>query len=252
MAVLKLKVVDRVRIQAELPQSLSASVRVGTSIRIRGEALDRGAKITGVFPTVSAELRTFRIEAIVENRDRTIKPGMFLRMQLALSEASSQLAVRSSAVLTDADGGKYAWVLKEKQGGKVTDWTCTMHPEVSKPGPGLCPICKMDLVPREGTGRFTVERRSVKAGASDGAYTAIVSGLAEGEEVAWAGHEDLYPGAPVLKSEWGTNGPKTLTEGGVAPPGKKGSGAGGTTKTDRSESEEQGNEMPGMDMGGKK
>lgn len=28
------------------------------------------------------------------------------------------------------------------------DWTCPMHPEVSLPGPGTCPKCGMDLVPR--------------------------------------------------------------------------------------------------------
>lgn len=28
------------------------------------------------------------------------------------------------------------------------DWTCPMHPEVSLPGPGACPKCGMDLVPR--------------------------------------------------------------------------------------------------------
>lgn len=27
------------------------------------------------------------------------------------------------------------------------DWTCSMHPQIRKPGPGKCPICGMDLVP---------------------------------------------------------------------------------------------------------
>ena len=25
-------------------------------------------------------------------------------------------------------------------------WTCTMHPQVHKDGPGACPICGMDLI----------------------------------------------------------------------------------------------------------
>jgi len=25
-------------------------------------------------------------------------------------------------------------------------WTCPMHPEISRPGPGKCPICGMELV----------------------------------------------------------------------------------------------------------
>ena len=34
------------------------------------------------------------------------------------------------------------------EGVETSDWTCPMHPEVSQPGPGDCPICSMPLVPR--------------------------------------------------------------------------------------------------------
>jgi NADH:ubiquinone oxidoreductase subunit 6 (subunit J) len=34
----------------------------------------------------------------------------------------------------------------------AADWTCPMHPEVSRPGPGECPKCGMRLVPRSETG----------------------------------------------------------------------------------------------------
>ncbi|MCB1093802.1 MAG: efflux RND transporter periplasmic adaptor subunit, partial [Verrucomicrobiae bacterium] len=26
-------------------------------------------------------------------------------------------------------------------------WTCSMHPQIRQPNPGLCPICNMDLIP---------------------------------------------------------------------------------------------------------
>ena len=31
---------------------------------------------------------------------------------------------------------------------QIEYWTCTMHPEVREPGPGNCPVCGMDLVPK--------------------------------------------------------------------------------------------------------
>lgn len=37
-------------------------------------------------------------------------------------------------------------------------WTCSMHPQVRQPDPGLCPICNMDLVPVEGSGGDLGER----------------------------------------------------------------------------------------------
>ena len=30
---------------------------------------------------------------------------------------------------------------------EVTAWTCSMHPQIRKSGPGACPICGMDLIP---------------------------------------------------------------------------------------------------------
>jgi Cu(I)/Ag(I) efflux system membrane fusion protein len=31
-----------------------------------------------------------------------------------------------------------------------TVWTCSMHPQIRQPDPGLCPICSMDLIPLDG------------------------------------------------------------------------------------------------------
>ena len=31
--------------------------------------------------------------------------------------------------------------------GVTKKWTCSMHPQILKDGPGACPICKMDLIP---------------------------------------------------------------------------------------------------------
>ncbi|NUR16228.1 MAG: heavy metal translocating P-type ATPase [Dermatophilaceae bacterium] len=31
--------------------------------------------------------------------------------------------------------------------GDITEWTCPMHPEIRRPGPGTCPICGMALEP---------------------------------------------------------------------------------------------------------
>lgn len=31
-------------------------------------------------------------------------------------------------------------------------WTCSMHPQIRQPNPGLCPICEMDLIPLQADG----------------------------------------------------------------------------------------------------
>lgn len=238
MVVLKLKSLGRARVQAEVPQAMASKLRVGDPVDVIGDGVEREARLTSIFPAVMPESRTVRIEAVVDNADRALLPGMFARLRLRGPEGAGVLAVRSAAVQEDLDGSRFVWVVNaKKETPTKTDWTCTMHPEVSMPGPGLCPKCKMDLVPREGSSKFQVARREVKIGKSDGTYIEILDGLKHFEKVVWAGQEDLYPGAPVQPSEWGLNGPKSLP----SPAGAQGGDKGG--------SEHEGHDMSKMEGG---
>jgi len=38
-----------------------------------------------------------------------------------------------------------------RPGGGPVEYTCPMHPEVLRAGPGTCPLCGMDLEPRRPT-----------------------------------------------------------------------------------------------------
>lgn len=272
--VLKIKSIETVRVQADLPQSMLGMVKPGTPVTVVANGEARDARIGSAFPIVDENSRTFKVEVRLANRDHSFAPGMYVKLRVHVGVVKQSLAVRSSAVLAGADGSHYVWVLQERAGGgKATDWTCTMHPEVSEPGPGKCPKCGMDLVPRERSGKYVAERRPVKAGASDGNYTAIASGLTAGDKVIWAGYENLQPGMAVQPAEWGANGPKELPQasgGSESMPGmdmpKKGttnegrgtSGDGGGTpgsdmpKKGRSDERRgtsgDGGSMPGMDM----
>lgn len=47
-----------------------------------------------------------------------------------------------------------------------TTWTCSMHPQIRQPKPGLCPICNMDLIPLEGGESGGIRQISISAEAS--------------------------------------------------------------------------------------
>ncbi|MBS1723430.1 MAG: efflux RND transporter periplasmic adaptor subunit [Armatimonadetes bacterium] len=193
---LRLKSVGHVRVQADVPQSLAASVRAGTAVRIVTDATEQRARITSVFPSVDPQTRTFRVEAVVLDSSGALKPGMFARLELEGS-GIRELAVRSAAVQSD-DNGKFVWLAVQRKGTGNTDWTCTMHPQVSKPGPGKCPICGMNLVPREKGGSMAAHRQPVTVGKGAGDYRVVVSGLKEGDKVVWKDFESLIEGTPVL------------------------------------------------------
>jgi Cu(I)/Ag(I) efflux system membrane fusion protein len=46
-------------------------------------------------------------------------------------------------------------------GGGDETWTCSMHPQIRQPNPGLCPICEMDLIPLQEGGEGGIREVSV-------------------------------------------------------------------------------------------
>ncbi len=63
---------------------------------------------------------------------------------------------RGCAERFEADPGRYVEAgprpaVPETAPATATDWTCPMHPEISRRGPGSCPICGMALEPRVAT-----------------------------------------------------------------------------------------------------
>jgi Cu(I)/Ag(I) efflux system membrane fusion protein len=85
-------------------------------------------KIVFISDVLDEQTRTVRVRLNVPNKDRKLKPGMF---------------VRALAKSTVARGGR---VMDDSLAGK---WTSPMHPEIIKDQPGKCDICGMDLVPVE-------------------------------------------------------------------------------------------------------
>lgn len=75
---------------------------------------------------------------------------------------SSQPPADARAQVRDANNVPPEHKLRGEQppAGVGIIYTCPMHPEIRKPGPGSCPICHMDLVPEVEPGKrdFTAEK----------------------------------------------------------------------------------------------
>ncbi|HWD40612.1 MAG TPA: heavy metal-binding domain-containing protein, partial [Fimbriimonas sp.] len=191
---------NKVRVQAQAPESLAASVGVGTPVTVRYGDRETPAKVTSVFPTADTSTRTFTIEVLLDNPGRRYLPGSFATLSVETQASQSELAIPSSAVQSDSSGNSFVWVVKET-GGEKTDWTCPMHTEVSEPGPGKCPICKMELVPRSRGDKWVASRRVVHLGGANGRFTAVTDGLSTNDEVITADFDELIEGIPVKAVE---------------------------------------------------
>jgi multidrug efflux pump subunit AcrA (membrane-fusion protein) len=204
---------NRVRVQAKVPGRYAGEIREGSPVIVTIEGKTRTGTIASVFPVQDSMTRTFTVEAILENKDSVLQPGAYVTMELQISRPKAGMAIRNDAVQTDAAGNNYVWTLRERESAGATDWTCTMHPEVSESEPGICPICKMDLTPRESTAKYIAVRKPVVVGTKGANTTIIVSGLKSGDQVIFGGVDDLTDGSAVAPVAWGESGPAELPAG---------------------------------------
>jgi membrane fusion protein, copper/silver efflux system len=83
-------------------------------------------RVSFIHPLLNDKTRTVKVRVNVENKDRRLKPDMFVRAEVRVNVNAS------GKVIDHALAGK---------------WISPMHPEVISDKPGPCTVCGMDLVP---------------------------------------------------------------------------------------------------------
>jgi membrane fusion protein, multidrug efflux system len=66
-----------------------------------------------VFPTISADTRTFPVELIVNNSDETLRPGMFARVNLDLGEISALVAPAIAVIKQEGTNNRYIYLVND-------------------------------------------------------------------------------------------------------------------------------------------
>jgi Cu(I)/Ag(I) efflux system membrane fusion protein len=178
-----------------------AWVRYGQRVELTAEALPGqtfGGVVTFVQPVLDEQSRTVRVPVHVDNAGHALKPGMFVS-----AVVSAELGPDGRAAPTGVEG----------------KFSCAMHPQVVRDGPGKCPICEMELVRVPGVpagaatrpapplavpatavldsgtrqivyverGRGRDEPREDTLGPRGDEFVAVLGGLEEGERVATRG-----------------------------------------------------------------
>jgi multidrug efflux pump subunit AcrA (membrane-fusion protein) len=225
-AILKVAQVRPIRLQANVPEADLARIRPGLRVRITQHPTPNTpleTRVAAVFPAVDPAARTGIVEALLPNSADRILPGQFVTMEVVFAERPGALRVPAAALrwqtapsLFGQTGKQQASVWLAEPGASRANpmYYCPMHPEVRSRKPGVCPKCKMDLVPEHVTGRWRARRVDVTTGLSDGRFTEITGGLQPGDRVVVEGHADLHNG-DALEPAAGSVGSTPPT--GIAP-----------------------------------
>ncbi len=156
---------DRLLVSTGVPEDVLRSVKIGQPVELSVDAYD-GQIFPGtvykVAPVIDVKTRTAEVKIEVDNKEKKLNPGMFCRVSILTRTKEKGIAVPVSAVLNRKEGEK----------GQITG-------EVFVVQKGLA------------------FKKPVILGETFGAKLEIVTGLAEGDEVAVDRTESLKDGGPV-------------------------------------------------------
>ena len=167
--IVSLQSLDPIYVNFSVPQQQVAELQVGREVGVTAEGTTkvRGAgKITAINSVVDEATRNIEVQATLPNPDGTFRPGMFVRAQVVLGEATPIVALPASAI-NYAPYGDSVFIVGQM---KAPD---------GKPYNG-------------------VRQQFVKLGASRGDQVAVVSGVKPGDEVVTSGVFKLRSGAAVV------------------------------------------------------
>lgn len=227
MPILRIKNINRLRLQANVAESDISGIVVGNPVTIttqRDSSFKLQTHISSIFSAANPQSRTVIVEALVSNPDNRLLPGQYIMMQIATARSRRLLTIPQTAERRDMNQKPYVWVV-----------------EAGKQGEN--PVAR---------------RVPVTLGSADGQRVVVLTGLKPGDKIVYAGHEDLKDGDMLSLTDWTPEGPKTLPEGSgqMAPmPGMDmGSGKAkpGTNPGTNRDGKPAAKEMPGMDMSGPK
>ena len=185
-----------------VPEAEAARVKNGMEVEFTLDAYKEQtftAKVTRIFPELDRKTRALTLEA-VPDAPVALKPGMFARLRLRLSQSSETPVAPARAVRISPTGDQYVLVVKDsspgsagqpQKGGQAGN-NMTGESRSTVPAAGSAPGEKRsaDII-------VLVEARPVRTGILAAEVVEIVDGLQAGDVIVVEGAEKAKSGARV-------------------------------------------------------
>jgi Cu(I)/Ag(I) efflux system membrane fusion protein len=118
MTIAKINGLSKVWLTADIPETLSGSVKPGmlvTATASNNDAEEYRGKVRDILPGVNATTRTVQARIELANKDGRLIPGLLMRVHLTSAEKRSRLLVPTEAIISD--GKRTVVLVKEQEGG---------------------------------------------------------------------------------------------------------------------------------------
>jgi RND family efflux transporter MFP subunit len=112
--------ISPLKLRVDVPETAIESVRSGRAVQFTVDSIPGrmfGGRISRLSPSVNQQSRTLKLEAIVDNANGTLKPGLFARVSILTGTREKALVVPPGAVFSVAGLDKVFVI----EGGKVSE-----------------------------------------------------------------------------------------------------------------------------------
>ncbi len=168
--VVPLQSLDPVYVDFALPQQDLSSLAPGLEVHVHTDAVpgrEFHGKLTSINSMIDAVTRNVMVQATLENQDRALRPGMFVKVDVVLAQKGPALVIPGSAV-SYAPYGDSVYVIEKKKDEKT------------------------------GAESLVLRQQFVRVGEARGDYVSITKGLEVGQQIVGAGVFKLRNGIPVV------------------------------------------------------
>lgn len=158
---------DAVLLDFRLPERFQAKIRAGQKAQLTVDALPGRpftAIVQAVDPLIEANGRSVGVRGCIDNRQQSLRPGMFARVNAVFGSRDNALVIPEEAIIPQ--GGR-SFVVKVVAGEKPDSWVS--------------------------------ERVAVKVGLRLPGKVEILEGLAAGDTVVTAGHQRLQKDGTAVR-----------------------------------------------------
>jgi membrane fusion protein (multidrug efflux system) len=101
-----LEAIDPVKADFRVPEKFLPAIRVGQTIRVKVDAFpgdEFEGKVYAIDPRLDVSGRALLVRALVPNRDRRLRPGLFVRVTVLLRLKDDALSVPEQSIVPQGD-----------------------------------------------------------------------------------------------------------------------------------------------------
>lgn len=105
---------DELRFRGSVPERLATQLSIGQTVRLSIESIDQpiDAKITRINPALDMASRSLTFEALLDNKEGLLRPGLFAEAQITIDPNASAIVVASSSLVEFA-GTQKVWLVAD-------------------------------------------------------------------------------------------------------------------------------------------